>query len=90
MNKVHIITYLKQHKKIMNIIAFIYSFIHGSNVWKYLFNKNVTFKGAFLNHTKIYINQYSNIYIGAKCQLNNCIIDARGEANNFVWRANMH
>lgn len=64
----------------MNIIAFIYSFIHGSNVWKYLFNKDVTFRGAFLKHTKLYVQKGAQLYIGPKCQINNSKINVMGGA----------
>ena len=69
---------------IIGIIAFIYSFIHGSNVWKYLFNKNVTVKGAFLKRTKLYINKNSSIVIGEKCQMNNCTISIAAGGDIFI------
>lgn len=78
MNKAKIIIYLKQHKQLMNIIAFFYSLVHGSNVWRYVFNKNVTYRGAFLKRTKVYVDKNSKVYIGEKCQMNGCLINAQG------------
>ena len=32
----------------MYFVAFLYSVLHGSIVWRYVFRKNVRFKGAFV------------------------------------------
>lgn len=33
----------------MYLVAFLYNVLHGSNVWRYVFRKNVHFKGAFVD-----------------------------------------
>ena len=78
-NKKCIIDYLKKSKFLLYFVAFIYSVYYGSNVWRYLFNKNVCIRGAFLRHTKIIVNgTTSHVYIGPKCQLNHCVITCYG------------
>lgn len=73
-----IIQYLKRNLTILYCVSFIYSILHGSNVWRYVFNKNVQIKGAFLKHTKIHASKDSKVFIGPKCQMNNCFLRCWG------------
>lgn len=68
----------------MYVMAFLYSVLQGSNVWRYIFSKNVTYRGAFLKRTKLYINKNSSIVIGEKCQMNNCTISIAAGGDIFI------
>ena len=71
------IQWLKSKPSILYIVAFWYSLFHRSNIWRYLFTKNVTFKGAFLNHVKIFASKDARIELGPRLQAHHCIIQAR-------------
>lgn len=73
-----VVIFLKKSPFALYAASFIYSLFHGSNVWRYVFNKNVKIKGAFLKHTKINVVKGGKLYLGARCQMNHCQIKVLG------------
>lgn len=82
MIKTVIVRYLKENPLILDLFAIVYSILHGSNIWRYVFREDVKFRGAFLNHTHIYVHEGCKLFIGPKCQMNHCRID--------VWGGKVH
>lgn len=88
--KTTIVSFLKRNEFLLNIFAFTYSILSGSNVWRYVFRKDVKFKGAFLKHTHLYVRKGGKIYLGPKCQMKNCRIDVWGGAFLCRWKPDMY
>jgi acetyltransferase-like isoleucine patch superfamily enzyme len=80
--KKQFIEFVKKRKFVLDVVAFLYSIIHGSNIWRYVFREDVKFRGAFLNNTHIYVHKGCKLFIGSKCQMNHCRID--------VWGGKVH
>ena len=68
----------------MYFVAFLYSVLHGSNVWRYVFRKNVRFKGAFLCHTKLNVSKTGSVMIGEKCQMYHCTLSIADGGGIFI------
>lgn len=74
----------------MYFVAFLYSVLHGSNVWRYVFRKNVRFKGAFLCHTKLNVSKTGSVMIGEKCQMYHCTLSIADGGGAFLSQAIRH
>lgn len=73
-----IIRFLQTHKCILVVIGYIYSIIHGTSPY-YLFQKNISCRGAYLCHVKISITgKGSSLVIGPRSVLRNCNIVISG------------
>ncbi|MBR5657534.1 MAG: acyltransferase [Prevotella sp.] len=81
MGRERIISFLKGHPVLMDVVSFFYNIFHSWSFIKYGIIGPLSCRGAFLNHVKIDIKgRGCKVSIGRRSRLNHCVLTLRGDS----------